>query len=169
MGLASDVGLYNSDRRAKAASDCRGIVAAPIAYYDHIQLARFGAVGHRAQSPRNHRSLIVRRNDYGNHRRYRTAVALANALDPSTHSPLTGSNCLTTRPGLPATTEFGGTLRLTTAFAPITELLPITSSPLPQTMAAPKPIQHPSSMRIVPPFVTPWSLIATRTSSKAWL
>src|SRR5580658_8045513 len=88
--------------------------------------------------------------------------------DPITHCPFAESYCFTTRAGFPETTEKGGTLLVTTEFAPTTEFLPITNSPRLQTIAAPNPIQHPCPIRIVPPSVVPCRPMGMVVFSKAW-
>ena len=87
MCLAGHIGLDHAHRRPEAVSHSRSIVAASVAYHHYIQLAGFRAVGYRLQRPGDHRNLIVRGNDYGNHSDQRTAVALANTLIPSPTLP----------------------------------------------------------------------------------
>jgi hypothetical protein len=73
---------------------------------------------------------------------YFVSPVSADWTNPRTHAFFTGSNCLTTLAGFPKITEYGGKLRVTTAFAPTTQLRLRISSPLVHTMAAPWPIRE---------------------------
>src|SRR5207302_10855239 len=98
-----------------------------------------------------------------------SAADTALRLESFTQTFFAGSNCLTVLAGFPVTTEYGGTLRVTAELAPTTECSPITSSPFPHTTVAPNPIQHPSPIRMVPPFVIPWLGDGSVASSNAWV
>ncbi len=71
--------------------------------------------------------------------------------------------------GFPATTQKGGTVRVTTALVATTLFLPTTRSPDVQTMAAPKPIQQFRSMCTVPPAVIPCFTIGKSILENSWL